>query len=91
VHRPATHNLASLFDRVDPDFGDEAPFLDDEVRQVPEVEEGLRLGMNVRHAMFGTGVVRRIEGQGEQQKVIVFFHRVGPKKLLVKFAGLEPA
>jgi DNA helicase II / ATP-dependent DNA helicase PcrA len=91
VHRPATHNLASLFDRVDPDFGDDVPFLDDEVRQVPEAEEGLRLGMNVRHAMFGTGVVRRIEGQGEQQKVIVFFHRVGPKKLLVKFAGLEPA
>jgi DNA helicase-2/ATP-dependent DNA helicase PcrA len=91
VHRPATHNLASLFDRVDPDVGDDVPFLDDEVRQVPEAEEGLRLGMNVRHAMFGTGVVRRIEGQGEQQKVIVFFHRVGPKKLLVKFAGLEPA
>jgi DNA helicase-2/ATP-dependent DNA helicase PcrA len=91
VHRPATHNLASLFDRVEPDFGDEAPFLDDEVRQVPEAAEGLRLGMNVRHAMFGTGVVRRVEGQGEQQKVIVYFHRVGPKKLLVKFAGLEPA
>ena len=91
VHRPASHNLASLFDRVDPDFGDEAPFLDDEVRQVPDAAEGLRLGMNVRHAMFGTGVVRRIEGQGEQQKVIVFFHRVGPKKLLVRFAGLEPA
>jgi DNA helicase-2/ATP-dependent DNA helicase PcrA len=53
--------------------------------------EGLRLGMNVRHAIFGTGVVRRIEGQGEQQKVIVFFHSVGPKKLLVRFAGLEPA
>ncbi|MCM2264225.1 MAG: UvrD-helicase domain-containing protein [Desulfuromonadales bacterium] len=91
VHRPAGHNLASLFDRVDPDLGDESPFLDDEVRHVPEAEEGLRLGMNVRHAMFGTGVVRRIEGKGDQQKVIVFFHRVGPKKLLVKFAGLEPA
>ncbi len=91
VHRPATHNLASLFDRIEPDIGDEPPFLDDEVRQVPEAEEGLRLGMNVRHAMFGTGVVRRIEGHGEQQKVIVFFHRLGPKKLLVKFAGLEPA
>jgi len=47
--------------------------------------------MNVRHAMFGTGVVRRVEGHGEKQKVIVYFHRVGPKKLLVKFAGLEPA
>jgi DNA helicase-2/ATP-dependent DNA helicase PcrA len=91
VHRPAGHNLASLFDRLDPDLGDESPFLDDEVRQVPDAEEGLRLGMNVRHAMFGTGTVRRIEGHGEQQKVIVYFHRVGPKKLLVKFAGLEPA
>jgi len=92
VHRPAAHNLASLFDRVEPDLGDESPFLDDdEVRMVPEAGEGLRLGMNVRHAMFGTGIVRRIEGQGDQQKVIVYFHRVGPKKLLVKFAGLEPA
>jgi len=91
VHRPAGHNLASLFDRIEPDLGDESPFLDDEVRHVPDAEEGLRLGMNVRHAMFGTGVVRRIEGKGDQQKVIVFFHRVGPKKLLVKFAGLEPA
>ncbi len=91
VHRPPGHNLASLFDRLDPDLGDEAPFLDDEVRQVPDAEEGLRLGLNVRHAMFGTGTVRRIEGKGDQQKVIVYFHRVGPKKLLVKFAGLEPA
>ncbi len=91
VHRPATHNLASLFERVEPDLGDESPFLDDEVRIVPEAGDGLRLGMNVRHAMFGLGTVRRIEGHGDQQKVIVYFHRVGPKKLLVKFAGLEPA
>jgi DNA helicase-2/ATP-dependent DNA helicase PcrA len=90
LRRPATHNLASLFDRIDPDLDEESPFLDDQVRLVPEAEEGLRLGMNVRHAMFGTGVVRRIEGQGDQQKVIVYFSRVGPKKLLVKFAGLEP-
>jgi len=91
VHRPPGHNLASLFERLDPDLGDESPFLDDDVRQVPDAEEGLRLGLNVRHAMFGTGTVRRIEGKGDQQKVIVYFHRVGPKKLLVKFAGLEPA
>jgi DNA helicase-2/ATP-dependent DNA helicase PcrA len=92
MHRPVGHNLASLFDRVEPDLGDESPFLDDdEVRVIPDAEEGLRLGMNVRHAMFGLGVVRRVEGHGDQQKVIVYFHRVGPKKLLVKFAGLEPA
>ena len=46
-------NLASLFERVEPDLGDESPFLDDEVRIVPEAGDGLRLGMNVRHAMFG--------------------------------------
>ncbi len=47
--------------------------------------------MNVRHVKFGVGVVRRIEGQGDNQKVIVYFHSIGPKKLLLKFAGLEPA
>ena len=91
LHKPAGHNLASLFDRAEPDLGDESPFFDDDVRVVPEAGEGLRLGLKVRHAMFGDGVVRRIEGQGDQQKVIVYFNRVGPKKLLVKFAGLEPA
>ncbi len=93
LHRPAGHNLASLFERPAPEPLPAAvePVYSREIRHVADAEEGLRLGMSVRHAMFGTGVVRRIEGQGEQQKVTVFFHRVGPKKLLVKFAGLEPA
>ncbi len=92
LHKPASHNLASLFDQTEPDFPDEDPFIDDEeVRIVPDAEEGLRIGLQVRHIKFGVGTVRRIEGQGDSQKVTVYFHRIGPKKILVKFAGLEPA
>jgi len=86
------HNLASVFEQLGEQAAfDEPDFTDDEVRVVPDAEEGLRLGMNVRHVKFGVGVVRRIEGQGDSQKVIVYFHSIGPKKLLLKFAGLEPA
>ena len=91
LHRPASHNLASLFDQPEASTDDEESFPFDEVRMVPDAEEGLRLGMKVRHIKFGVGTVRRVDGEGDTQKVIVYFHRYGPKKLLVKFAGLEPA
>ncbi len=92
LRKSSSHNLASLFDQTEPDFSEEDPFFDaDEVRMVPDAEEGLRIGLQVRHIKFGVGTVRRIEGQGDNQKVTVYFHRFGPKKLLVRFAGLEPA
>ena len=81
------HNLASLFEEeIEPDF-------DNEVRMVPEDhEDGIFLGMRVRHAQFGSGTIRKIEGEGDNQKVIVWFTSLrGPKKLLVRFAGLERA
>ncbi|MGD9764322.1 MAG: ATP-dependent helicase [Candidatus Binatia bacterium] len=53
-------------------------------------EEGLRIGARVRHGTFGIGTVKGTEGVGEQQKVTVVFSSVGAKKLLLKFAGLEP-
>ena len=58
---------------------------------IPDEPEdgGIWLGMKVRHSKFGVGVIRKIEGQGDDQKVIVWFNSVGPKKLLVRFAGLE--
>jgi DNA helicase-2/ATP-dependent DNA helicase PcrA len=62
-----------------------------EPRVVYEGEEGLRVGSRVRHGTFGVGTVRQVEGAGEKQKVTVVFGSVGAKKLLLKFAGLEPA
>ncbi|PLX77331.1 MAG: ATP-dependent DNA helicase PcrA [Desulfuromonas sp.] len=92
MQHAAGHNLASVFEQLgEQAVADEPDFDEDEVRVVPDAEDGLRLGMQVRHVKFGVGVVRRIEGQGDNQKVIVYFHSVGPKKLLLKFAGLEPA
>ncbi|HKI51037.1 MAG TPA: UvrD-helicase domain-containing protein [Geothermobacteraceae bacterium] len=95
--RPAAqHNLASVFSQLVPELDEPAPDFEpesaiDDIRLVPEAEEGLRIGTRVRHLKFGLGTVRRIEGNGDNQKVTVYFNAVGPKKLLLKFAGLEPA
>ena len=46
-------------------------------------------GMKVVHPMFGSGRVRSSEGEGETEKLIVQFDRVGVKKLMAGFARLE--
>ena len=61
------------------------------VPEPPEEHEGIFIGMKVRHAKFGLGAIRKIEGMGEGQKVVVWFNSVGPKKLMLRFAGLERA
>ena len=61
------------------------------VPEPPEEHDGVYMGMKVRHAKFGVGTIRKIEGTGEGQKVIVWFNSVGPKKLMLRFAGLERA
>lgn len=92
---PKQHNLAGLFDLgMAEEPTEQEPETDDlfeDVEVVPEAEEGLRLGMSVRHVKFGVGKVCRLEGTGENQKVTIYFNSVGTKKLLLKFAGLEPA
>ena len=90
LHKQAGHNLSSLFDQPLPAV-EEVEEFSETVRHVAEADEGLRIGSKVRHLKFGVGVVRRIEGSGESCKVTVWFNSVGPKKLLLKFAGLEPA
>ena len=78
---PATHNLSSI-----------ANSFADEIEMVPEPHEnneGVYLGMKVRHGKFGVGTVRKIEGEDDGQKVVVWFNSVGPKKLMLRFAGLE--
>jgi DNA helicase-2/ATP-dependent DNA helicase PcrA len=78
-----SHNLASVASSLA------------EVEMVPEPSEDhngtIYAGMRVRHAKFGIGTIRKIEGRGDDQKVIVWFASAGPKKLLVRFAGLERA
>ena len=51
----------------------------------------VRVGMRVRHAQFGIGNVIAMEAHTDDVKVTVRFNTVGVKKLLAKFAKLEPA
>jgi DNA helicase II / ATP-dependent DNA helicase PcrA len=51
----------------------------------------LRVGMRVRHPSLGLGTVQRLEGGGDNLRVIVKFEGVGPRKLLARAAGLQPA
>lgn len=47
-------------------------------------------GMKVRHKNFGLGIIGAIEGAGESAKLTVKFQNSGIKKLVAKYAGLEP-
>ena len=48
-------------------------------------------GARVKHARYGVGTIVKEEGGGDQAKVTVMFRTHGLKKLVVKFAGLQPA
>jgi len=61
------------------------------IPEPPEENDGVHIGMRVRHGRFGVGTIRKIEGSGDNQKVIVWFNSAGPKKLMLRFAGLELA
>jgi DNA helicase-2/ATP-dependent DNA helicase PcrA len=58
----------------------------------PERQVRVRLerGISVRHPMLGTGVILEVEGEGGDAKLTVFFERAGKRRLIAKFAGLEP-
>jgi DNA helicase-2/ATP-dependent DNA helicase PcrA len=52
---------------------------------------GIRVGMRVKHAQFGVGTVLAVEEHTDDYKITVRFNSVGQKKLLARFAKLEPA
>jgi DNA helicase-2/ATP-dependent DNA helicase PcrA len=52
-------------------------------------EPGYRVGTRVRHARYGTGVIMRAEGAGEDAKLTVNFPGFGQKKFVAKYAQLE--
>jgi DNA helicase-2/ATP-dependent DNA helicase PcrA len=52
---------------------------------------GLKPGMRVKHAQFGTGTVLSIERLDDDAKLVVRFNAVGQKTLRAKYARLEIA
>jgi DNA helicase-2/ATP-dependent DNA helicase PcrA len=51
----------------------------------------MQSGMRVRHAQFGVGTIVSVEEHNDDMKITVRFNLVGVKKLLAKYAKLEPA
>jgi DNA helicase-2/ATP-dependent DNA helicase PcrA len=60
-----------------------------EIILMPEGFMPLRIGMRVKHAKFGEGRVRSVEGMDENQKATIFFQAAGSKRLKVRYAHLE--
>ena len=50
-----------------------------------------KVGSRVKHQRYGTGVVLRSEGAGDDAKLTVSFPGYGQKKFVAKFAALEKA
>ena len=51
--------------------------------------DGYRSGVRVFHKKFGEGIINSVETEGEDLKVDINFEKVGHKRLMAKFAGLE--
>ncbi|MFZ0433759.1 MAG: hypothetical protein WAL86_13790, partial [Candidatus Acidiferrales bacterium] len=49
------------------------------------------IGMRVRHSKYGLGTITGVEGEGEDRKLMVSFQDYGPKKLVERYANLQPA
>jgi DNA helicase-2/ATP-dependent DNA helicase PcrA len=52
---------------------------------------GYRIGEKVIHPLFGQGIVKKIEGIGNDTKVVISFSDHGSKKILASFLGLRKA
>lgn len=50
----------------------------------------LRRGVGVMHPTLGPGVILAVEGEGDNAKLTVFFDKAGKRRLIAKFAALEP-
>ncbi|MEY2696723.1 MAG: hypothetical protein RL333_861 [Pseudomonadota bacterium] len=53
-------------------------------------KSGFRIGQQVSHAKFGTGVILHSEGEGNQARVQVSFSQSGVKWLMLAYAALTP-
>jgi len=48
-----------------------------------------RVGMSVKHKRFDEGIITKIEAEGNDLKLEINFEKVGLKRLMAKYAGLE--
>ena len=55
------------------------------------IPNGIKLGQQVTHPTFGSGVVMDSEGAGAHARVQVNFEKAGPKWLVLAYANLQPA
>jgi DNA helicase II / ATP-dependent DNA helicase PcrA len=60
------------------------------VRSAVAAAPAYAVGTRVFHQHFGRGVVQKREGDGEQLKLTVDFRDYGVKKLLAKYAPMQP-
>lgn len=56
----------------------------------PAAREPYAIGSQVVHQQFGRGVVQKREDEGERLKLTVIFRDHGVKKLLAKYAPMQP-
>ena len=54
-------------------------------------ELGFKVGDDVRHNVWGEGIVIMVEGAGDKAEAVVHFATVGEKRLLLSWAPLEKA
>ena len=48
-----------------------------------------KTGVKVYHKKFGEGIINTVEAEGDDLKVDINFEKVGHKRLMAKFAGLQ--
>lgn len=83
---PRTRAVSAYFGR-----GDQSAEGARRERTTAAAETGvLGKGARVRHAVLGEGTVLELEGSGDQAKIVVFFDREGRRKLIARYANLEP-
>jgi DNA helicase II / ATP-dependent DNA helicase PcrA len=65
------------------------PSKEDVENFIPDDFNKLQAGMNVRHMLFGNGLIKAIEGSGEKKIAVIQFDSEGEKKIMLKFAKLK--
>ncbi len=50
----------------------------------------LRRGAGVKHPTLGPGVILAVEGEGDNAKLTVYFEKAGKRRLIARYASLEP-